>query len=373
MAIKSLGAAPSAANDAATKAYVDIRDLTYLNTAQTSNFSATAGNYYQVDATSGAITVLLPASAAAGTMVGFRKADTSFNWVTFAPSGGGSIDAVGAPQLRGSDDSVVFVSDGSTHWSAILGYARGTSVAQAYLAMLRDPAGRAQVVDPSSGSDIATKNYTDAGDAAAVASANALTPAGVILAYAGSAAPTGFLLCQGQSLLRTDYPALFTAIGVAYGAVDGTHFTLPNLKGRVPVGLDSGQTEFDTLGETGGAKTHQHALTAAAVASHTHTSAAHVHTLSDAAQAQITVAAVANNGVLARRVTATSWTANFMTTTATGASSTTVSTTGAALRGSVDSTTPVPTGTASASGLTGSADAGSSLAPYLVLNYMIKT
>jgi len=38
--------------------------------------------------------------------------------------------------------------------------------------------------------------------------------------------------------------------------------------GRVPVGIDAGQTEFDTAGETGGAKTHT--LTISEMPSHTH-------------------------------------------------------------------------------------------------------
>ena len=50
---------------------------------------------------------------------------------------------------------------------------------------------------------------------------------------------------------RTTYANLFAAIGTTYGAGNGTTtFTLPNLKGKVPVGRDSAQTEFDTLGET---------------------------------------------------------------------------------------------------------------------------
>lgn len=46
--------------------------------------------------------------------------------------------------------------------------------------------------------------------------------------FAGSSVPNGALECNGASLLRTSYPDLFNAIGTLHGAVDGTHFTLPN-------------------------------------------------------------------------------------------------------------------------------------------------
>jgi microcystin-dependent protein len=49
------------------------------------------------------------------------------------------------------------------------------------------------------------------------------------------------------------------------------------MKGRIPVGLDSTQTEFDTLGETGGAKTHT--LTTSEMPSHTHTQNSHEHSV----------------------------------------------------------------------------------------------
>lgn len=91
---------------------------------------------------------------------------------------------------------------------------------------------------------------------------------GSITIWPTTSAPTGFLLCDGSSLLRSSYAALFAIIGTTFGAVDGTHFTLPNLKGKVVVGYNASETEFDTMGETGGEKTH--VLTTAEMASHTH-------------------------------------------------------------------------------------------------------
>lgn len=95
-------------------------------------------------------------------------------------------------------------------------------------------------------------------------------PSGVISAFAGSTAPTGWLICDGTAVSRSTYSALFAIVGTTYGSGDGsTTFNLPNLKGRVAVGRDNTQTEFDTLGETGGAKTHT--LTESEMPSHTHT------------------------------------------------------------------------------------------------------
>lgn len=97
----------------------------------------------------------------------------------------------------------------------------------------------------------------------------AALPAGAIMPYAGAAEPAGWLFCDGRAVSRTTYADLFAAIGTTYGAGDGsTTFNLPNLKGRVPVGFDSAQVEFDALGEAGGSKTHT--LTAAELPSHAH-------------------------------------------------------------------------------------------------------
>lgn len=94
-------------------------------------------------------------------------------------------------------------------------------------------------------------------------------PPGVVKWTAAGTAPDGYLVADGSAVSRDTYSALFDAIGTTYGTGDGsTTFNLPNLKGKVPVGLDSGQTEFDALGETGGSKTHT--LSSGEMPSHSH-------------------------------------------------------------------------------------------------------
>lgn len=94
-------------------------------------------------------------------------------------------------------------------------------------------------------------------------------PAGSIIQWSSNTPPNNWLLCDGSLVSRTTYASLFAVIGTTYGAGDGTTtFALPDLKGRVPVGRDGSQTEFDTLGETGGAKTHT--LTVDEMPSHSH-------------------------------------------------------------------------------------------------------
>jgi microcystin-dependent protein len=94
----------------------------------------------------------------------------------------------------------------------------------------------------------------------------------MVMPFAGPTAPSGWLLCDGTAKAVADYPVLFDAIRYTYGGAGAT-FNLPNLKGRVIVGVDAAQTEFDTLAETGGFKTHT--ITAAELPGHTH---GHAHT-----------------------------------------------------------------------------------------------
>lgn len=110
------------------------------------------------------------------------------------------------------------------------------------------------------------------------------TPIGMILPYGQTTAPSGWLLCDGSAVSRTTYATLFVLLGTTYGNGDGsTTFNLPNLKGRTPVGYNAAETEFDALGETGGAKTHT--LVTGELASHAHSidsQGAHTHTPSAA-------------------------------------------------------------------------------------------
>lgn len=84
---------------------------------------------------------------------------------------------------------------------------------------------------------------------------NSLVPAGGITMFAGGVAPTGYLLCDGSAVSRETYADLFAVISDTYGEGDGsTTFNLPDLKGKVVVGYDSTDTDFDALAEEGGVK-----------------------------------------------------------------------------------------------------------------------
>lgn len=67
---------------------------------------------------------------------------------------------------------------------------------------------------------------------------NLSTPVGAVLPFAMTGVPAGFLKCNGASLSRTTYARLFAAIGTTFGAADGTHFTLPDLRGEFVRGWD---------------------------------------------------------------------------------------------------------------------------------------
>lgn len=103
-----------------------------------------------------------------------------------------------------------------------------------------------------------------------------LPPVGTILPFAGSTDLTGWLICDGREVSAATYPKLAAICGTKFGTAAAGSFKLPNLKGRSIVGLDSSQTEFDTIGKTGGAKSVT--LTVSNMPQHSHSVPNHTHT-----------------------------------------------------------------------------------------------
>lgn len=153
----------------------------------------------------------------------------------------------------------------------------------------------------------------------------AVMPTGSVLPYAAAAAPTGFLKCDGASYLRTAYPRLFAVIGTTFGAVDGTHFNVPDLTTRFPLGAGTDPDGVSRpLGQASGS---MHIATAQLPAHH--------HNVS----------------------------ANYATTTATGGSATRVTDVGNTTGG---------TGTLVSAQTSDTGSGNAFLPPYLSLTYIIK-
>jgi len=86
---------------------------------------------------------------------------------------------------------------------------------------------------------------------------NGGVPCGTIAVWGATQPPDHAFLCDGSEKSRITYARLFDVIGTTFGVGDGvTTFNLPNLKGSVPVGYDSTQPEFSSIGIKGGEKTH---------------------------------------------------------------------------------------------------------------------
>lgn len=119
---------------------------------------------------------------------------------------------------------------------------------------------------------LATSTKNPWGALALLDSTGAL-PVGFIGDYAGSAAPTGWLLCQGQSVSRTAYADLWNAIGSTYGSDSGTTFKVPDLRRRITMGAGGTKPVNSNgpgvaVGDTGGAE--KIVLSAAQMPAHDH-------------------------------------------------------------------------------------------------------
>lgn len=166
---------------------------------------------------------------------------------------------------------------------------------------------------------------------------------GEIRIFAGSFAPQGWALCQGQALSISENTALFSIIGTTYGGNGATSFNLPNLAGRCVLGMGS-STTGTTYIEGTSAGTESVSLTQANLPPHTHSFAPQVNN----ANANVNdptgaIPAVVNNGDGRAPVLSPAYTKNA----ATGA------------------------GAAQQTGSIGQGLPMTNMQPYLVINYII--
>lgn len=220
--------------------------------------------------------------------------------------------------------------------------------------------------DPNFAATITAALANKADTTAVTAAVAAAVPAGVIMDFAGTTAPTGYLMCYGQPVNRTVYAELFAAIGTTYGAGDGaTTFNLPDARGRVVAGKDdmggtsanrltgaSGGVNGDVLGGTGGAETHT--LTAAQLPAHNHTAST---TIASGGAHQHDIPGGSNSGTAETGLNTTTWGGR------NGDSVATVTTNGSSHS---------HTATTTVNNSTGGGGAHNNVQPTLVLNKIIK-
>ncbi len=92
-------------------------------------------------------------------------------------------------------------------------------------------------------------------------------------------APVGWALCNGQIMPIAQNQALFSLLGTYYGGDGTTTFALPNLQGRMPIGVGSAAGGTYYLGQPGGQSSvtltvnqmpkHSHALRASSTTANT--------------------------------------------------------------------------------------------------------
>ncbi|OQP40006.1 phage tail protein [Niastella yeongjuensis] len=112
----------------------------------------------------------------------------------------------------------------------------------------------------------------------------------LITMFGGDFAPLGWAFCQGQLLAISQNTALFSLLGTYYGGDGQTTFALPDLRGRVPVGIGQGPGLTSvSIGEVAGSPTIT--LTITNMPAHTHTASGNGLTV---AQSASTAAATTN-------------------------------------------------------------------------------
>lgn len=123
---------------------------------------------------------------------------------------------------------------------------------------------------------------------------------GEIRLFAGSFAPAGWAFCDGSLLAISEHDAFFSIIGTTYGGDGTTTFALPDLRGRVPIGVGGGQGLTNRIiGEKAGVETIT--LTNSNLPLHSHIGGIMVNNANAKASVPTTGASIANSGILSGR------------------------------------------------------------------------
>lgn len=100
-----------------------------------------------------------------------------------------------------------------------------------------------------------------------------MTPVGATMVWFGTVFPPGWLLCDGDTISKTQYPELFDVIGYLFGG-SGDDFTLPSMVDLSPmgagsvVGIGAESGSLETILAVNHLPTHTHAINDPG---HTHT------------------------------------------------------------------------------------------------------
>ena len=146
-------------------------------------------------------------------------------------------DAITADMLSANS-----VTDSKISSSAVISLSKLEKPTDGKIIVGRASDGAATAVSLSGDATIiadGTLTIEDGAITAAKLAAGAASPAGVITQFAGAAAPTGWLLCNGAEYSETgDYADLFAVIASTYntGGETEDYFRVPDLKGRIPIG-----------------------------------------------------------------------------------------------------------------------------------------
>ena len=104
-------------------------------------------------------------------------------------------------------------------------------------------------------------------------------PSGSVFTHASTTIPSGYLECNGASVSRTTYAALFSAIGTTWGSSSGSTFKVPDLRGEFVRGFDNsrGVDSGRSFASSQGSQYQQHTHSASATSSSSVSDPGHTH------------------------------------------------------------------------------------------------